>query len=825
VIVRIRVSPPAGVLDSFLQDVRFGARILARSPGVTLAVVVTLALGIGANSAIFSLVDAFVLHSLRYENPSALAVIWDQDAQGVLRSASAANFLDWRRQARSFSEIAGWTQISFVLTGRDRPEQIAGAAVTANFFHVLGVRPRLGRTFLPDEDGLENPANFARTAVIGHRLWQDFFGADPYVLGRTLELDRQSYVVVGVLPEDFVFRFRRHQLWIPVSVDRANRDYHYLTAVARLRAPRTSADREMQDLARRLAAAYPKSNRGWTVQVADLRDWLVASHSFKTRLLILFSSVGLVLLIACTNVASLLLARSSARAREVAVRVALGATRARLGRQFLTESLLLALAGGAGGLVLAWFLVESAPAVLPPNLIPPGVEVALSPLVASFTLGLSLLTGILFGSAPALASTRPDVQETLQDSTRASTGGGAGRRFRQAMVVIEVALALVLLAGAGVMAESLRRLNSVRLGFEPRRVLALRLVLPPARYDQQSALRLQEQLLARVARLAGVDAAAIGSNLPLARITMEVPFDLETSPPREQAERPGAGYTSISAGYLETLGIAVRRGRAFTPADRDGASPVAIVNEAFAARYFPSQDPVGQRLILNRPLLGRNGFAPDVRVQIVGVIANVKLADLNAPPQPVLYVPQAQNVWSATSWMAVRSRLDAGVLTAAIRSELAQLDRDQTVEQVGTLAEALEDRFVQPRFQSRVMGALALLSFVLAVVGIYGINAYSVASNRREIGIRLAMGATPGAVIRSTVWRGMRLTGLGIALGLIAAALLGPLVRSVLSGIGPADPLVLAAVALLLAAVAAIACYIPARRATRIDPAVALRQE
>jgi predicted permease len=825
VIVRIQAKARSGFLDSVFQDVRFGARILARSPGISLAVILALALGIGANSAIFSLVDAFILHSVRYTDPASLAILWDKNPEGGLRSASAANFLDWRKQSKSFTQIAGWAPAPFVLTGLERPQQITGAFVTANFFRTLGVMPRLGRTFLPDEDGLDNPANAARTAVISYGMWTGLLASDPNVLGRNIQLDNTTYAIVGVMPEDFTFRIRRHQVWVPVSLDRNNRDYHYLTVVGRLNTSRAAASAEMKMVGENLARAYPKTNRGRSIQVDDLQEWLIANHTFKTRLLILFSAVGLVLLIACTNVASLLLARSSARNREVALRLALGATRSRLARQLLTESVLLALAGGALGLVFAWFLIGAAPAILPPDLIPPGVTVGLSQLVVLFTAGVSLLTGVLFGMAPALAATRPEVQETLQDSSRGSTGGRGGQRFRQVMVVVEVALALMMLAGATLMTESLRRMTSVDLGFEPKDVLMLRLSLPAARYNAANSWRLQEQLLLRLARLPGVAGVAAASNLPLARPTIRVPFDLPDAPPRALADRPAVTYVSISADYVKTLGIRLVRGRNFAATDNENSPPVAIVNQAFVSRHFPGQDPLGKRIILNRPQLGKNEFAGDIPVEIVGIIGNVKLGDLGAPPEAMLYAPQPQNVWSTNTWLAVRTNMEPVNLTAAIRREMAELDKDQPVDEVGSMQRSFDAQFLQPRFQSQVMLALAGLALVLAVVGIYGINAYTVARQRRDIGVRIALGASPGSVVLRTVVRGMLLTAVGVVLGLVAALFLAPVARSVLVGIGPADPLVLAGVTVFLMGVSGLACYLPAHRAARIDPASALRQE
>jgi putative ABC transport system permease protein len=810
-------------MESVLQDLRFGFRILLRSPGISAAVIFALALGIGANAAMFGVVDALLLHPLRYNDPSTLALLFERDAQGVTRQVSAANFLDWRK-ARSFTELAAWRASSSVITGGDRPEQIAGATVTWNFFRTLGVKPLLGRTFLPDEDGLDNPAAASKVAVIGARFWQENLGGDPNVLGRNINLNGVSYVIVGVAPLGFQF-LRPHQIWIPLTLNRQNRDYHNLIVIGRLRARREIAVAEMSTMARALDQDYPKTNKGWTIEVDDLLEWLI-NRDFRTRLLLLFGAVGLVLLIACTNIASLLLARSAARKREVAVRISLGATRARLTRQLLTESLLLACAGGVAGIGLAWWLIHIAPGVVPPNAMPTAAPIELNRLVILFTLAITMLTGIIFGIAPALSASRSELQTALRDSSRGSTAGRSKQRFRQITVIAEVAVAFVLLASAGLMTESLRKMNDVEFGFNPKNVLTLRLLLPTANYDAAKALRYHQQALERIRALPGVESAAVASNLPLEHaITMEVPFDLTSSPPRAQGERPGIGYISMSSDYLKTLGIALKRGRAFTDADDHGSPPVVIVNEAFVDRYFPKQNPLGQRVLLNRPILGGSGFEDTVYPEIVGVIANVKLDNIFAANSPLLYVPHAQNVWATVAYFVVRSSTSGSSLAPAIRNAVMDLDKSQPVDQLSSFDQILENRSAEPKFQTQLMGSFALVALMLAVVGIYGVNAYAVMQRRNEIGLRMALGATPGQVLREILKQGMWLTAIGIVVGLAGAVAIASLLKSVLVGVSATDPMTLGGVALLLALVAGIACYVPARKATHIDPAIALRQD
>jgi predicted permease len=811
-------------MGSLLQDLKFGIRILARSPGITLAVILALMLGIGANSAMFSIVDALLLHPLRFPDPSTLALVWDRDVQGVVRSASAANYIEWRRQAKSFSDLAGWRPSSFVVTGGDRPEQIAGAQVTANFFRALRVKPVIGRTFLPDEDGVDNPASASKVAVIGFRLWQDTFGSDPNVLGRTIKLNSTSYAIIGVMPNDFQFFWRNHQVWVPMTPDAQNRDFHYVTVVGRLRAPRAAAVAELAGIGRALAEQYPKSNKGWTIQIDDFQEWLV-NGKLRARVLLLFGAVGLTLLIACANVASLLLARSAGRNREIAVRLSLGATRGRLTRQLLTESVLLGAAGGAAGLALAWSLIRIVPSVVPTTVIPSAAPIELNQLVVFYTIGIGLVTGVLFGLAPAISATRPDMQETLKDSSRGTTSGRGRQRLRQILVTAEVALALMLLASAGLMIESLRRMYSIDLGFDPKNVLTLRLFLPAAKYDAAKALRFHREALEKLAALPGVESVAAASNLPLTRYSMEVPFDLESSPPRSQGERPGVGYISISDAYLRTLHVPVKRGRGFTERDDASAPPVVMVNEAFVRRYFPHEDPVGKRILLDRPILGKNDFEATIHPEIVGIIGDVKQADLGAGADPLIYVPHAQNVWNAVTWFVLRTAVNPASLSDPVRRAMMQIDKEQPIDQLGSMEQTFTTRFAEPKFQTEIMAAFALLALVLAIVGIYGVNSYAVAQRRHEIGVRMALGATPGVVLGEILMQGMRLTGIGIVLGLGGAIAVGSALRSVLIGVSATDPLTLASVSVLLAVVAAVACYIPARRATRIDPAVALRQQ
>ena len=568
------------------QDARFGLRVFLRTPVITASIILLLGLGIGANSAMFSVVDALLLHPVRYQDPDKLVFVWSYDPQWVVSDFGPSDFMDLRAQSHSLTDLAAWMPTSFVVIGGERPRQISGARVTANFFRTLGVKPVLGRTFLPDEDGLDHPADAARSAIVSYRFWQQDLGGDPNVLGRTLRVDSVAYTVVGVAPNDFRFWWRPHDLWVPVSINIHERDYRDLVAIARLTGTRAGAASELNVVSRSLAEAYPKSDRGWTIRAEDLKDRLL-NKTFRLRLLVLSGAVGMVLLLACTNIASLLLARAAARQKEIAVRISLGATARRLAQQLLTESALLALCGGGLGLAIAWWLIRAAPKFVPVNAIPGG-PMELSWPVVWFSLALSAATCLLVGLAPALGIAREEQQTTLKQSGRGTTAGRGSQRARQAIVAVEVAAAMVLLAGAWLMASSLRNLTKVDPGFDPSNVLTVRVFLPSSKYNAAQALRFYRAGLERLAGLPGVKNATVGTCLPvLNSCTMEVRFDRDGSA-RGEADRPSAPYSTVGVQYFETLRIRLTRGRFFTDADNENAPPVAIVTDTLAARYFPT---------------------------------------------------------------------------------------------------------------------------------------------------------------------------------------------------------------------------------------------
>ena len=810
-------------MATLVNDIRFGIRILTRSPVITLWVILALALGIGASSAMFSVVDAMLLHPVDYTNPSQLMLLWERNADGVRWRTSGGDFLDWRKQSKSFSDLAAWTNAPYAMTRTDRPQQVAGATVTANLFRTLGVRPALGRTFRDDEDAIGRTDAAARVAMISYQLWQDSFGGRVDVLSKSVELNGIPYNIIGVTPSDFQLLTRR-QVWVPITINPVDRDYHYLFVVGRPRVSRENSLAEMTAIARNLSREYPDSNSGWTVEVQQLLDWLLSS-TFRIRLVLLFGAVMMVLLITCINVAGLLMTRALARSREMAVRVALGASQTRLIRQLLTENLMLALTGGAAGLGVAWALIRIAPTIIPPAAIPATVPIELNAAVVWFTLGLAAATGVIFGLAPAEAGLRLDVQGSLKEGSRSSTTGRGHRLLRQALVALQVAVALMLVVSATLMSQSLNNLTQIDPGFDMKNVATVRLFLPAAQYPAPRALALRRQALERLQAIPGVDSVTAGSNLPLSNVDMKVSFDRDDSPPRPAAEWPTAGYATVSTGYFAALRIPLKSGRAFEATDSESSPPVVVVNEAFAERYFPTENPVGKRISLDRPVLGSKDVLESIHPQIVGVVGNVRFGLETPDRDPTVYAPDSQNIFSWFTWFAVRGSRGPAALNDAVRNQLTQLAADLSLDQAGSLEQTFASQFSQPKFQSTLMNAFAVIALLLALIGIYGVNAYAVAQRRHEIGVRMELGATPGSILRTALYAGMRLTLVGLGAGLLGAVAAASLLRGVLVGVSATDPATLAGVAALLAGASLMASYLPAHRAMRVQPAAALRQE
>jgi putative ABC transport system permease protein len=808
------------MLDTLLQDVRFGARVLAKNRGFTAVAVLTLAFGIGMNTAIFSVVNAVLLRPLPYENSDELVQIWGTQPQLDTAPTSPANFLEWREQNRVFEHVAAYTGQTFNLSGAGEPEQIRAARVSADLFELLRVRPILGRAFLAEEDQYGSH----RVVIISHALWQRRFGASPQIVGQTLTLSDQSYVVVGVMPPEFSFLRAATDVWVPIAFspgERQTRDTNYLYVIARLKPGVTleQARAEMEALARRQQELYPGSNAGVGVKVISYKEQVVGDT--RPVLLVLLGAVGFVLLIACANVASLLLARAAGRRKEMAVRSALGASRFRVIRQLLTESVLLALLGGGLGLLLAHWGLDLLVALQPAN-IPRLAELSIDRSVLLFVSALSLLTGIAFGLAPALHASRLDLNDALKEGGKGAGGGGGRQRLRSLLAVSEIALSLVLLIGAGLMIKSFWRLMQVDPGFDPEKTLTMVVSLPASRYaETERQVAFFRQAVERVSSLPGVVAAGVTTDIPLFGGS-STGFDIEGRPPYAPGQRPMVEYRSVSPGYFRAMGIPLLRGHTFTEQDRGDAPGVVIINETLARRYFPNEDPVGKRLGFSKPTDWR---------EIVGVARDTRNYGLDEEVKPEAYMPLTQ---SAPDYLAgsisgmilvARASSDPQSMAAPIKREVQGLDGSLPVYNIKTMEQYLAESVARRRFNMLLLVVFAGVAVLLAVVGLYGVMSYMVSQRTHEIGLRMALGAQPRDILAMAARQGLALIGVGVGVGLVGALALTRVMTGLLYGVGATDPATFAAIVLLLALVSMLACYVPARRATRIDPLIALRYE
>lgn len=800
-------------------DIRYALRMLAKSPGFTTIAILTLALGIGANTALFTVANALLLRPLPYADPGRLALVF-ADRRGQTQGFSYLRYTLLREQTRSFSGLAVFAADTFNLTGRGDAEQLSSARVSANFFDVLGVRPALGRVFAANGD---QPGGKPEV-MISHSLWLRRFGSAKDIIGQSIALDARDYTVIGVLPADFAFSQlgSNVDIWSPrvfehslASAERIRLGVGYLSGVARLRpgTTREQAQSEMDELNQE----YQRGNPGrpdvdpnQKVIVRDLRQHVVANY--RSAVLVLVGAVGFVLLIACANVASLLLSRALGRRKEFAVRAALGASRSALIRQLIIESLSLAIISGACGILLSQWATSMLASVTLDNLPSlTGVRVDLP--VLGFTVVISLTSGILFGMTPALQFSKPDLNAVLRDEGRGSTGTRRRNHARSFMVVLQVALSMMLLVGSGLMIRSFARLDAVRLGFDPANVLTMRMVLPPAKYGTpRQQIAFYNQALKAVQALPGVEAAAISSALPL-NPTRLSPMLPEGQPVVPFGQRPILSIQTISPDYARALHVPLLRGRQFTDHDNADAPGVAIVNEAVVRRYWPNEDPIGKRIWL--------GQRPQA-VAVVGVFGDAKNVNLENDASPEVILPFPQLPWPLLH-LSVRTAGDPRSLVAAIRRQIALVDKDQPLTNVQSMEELLGSARAQPRYTMLLLVAFSATALVLAVVGIYGMIAYSVAQRTQELGIRMALGAGQGDVLKLMLGHGLGLTWAGIGIGLAGALALTRLMSSLLYETSATDPVTFAGSALLFTAAALLASYLPARRATQIDPAGTLR--
>jgi len=811
-------------MHTLWQDLHYGARMLLKNPGVTAVAVITLALGIGANTAIFSVVNTLLLRPLPFTDPDRLIQVWEANfkrGQNTM-TVSYPNFAEWRNQNHVFEQIAAYSDKTFNLTDTGEPERIQGEIVSPSLFPLLGIKPVLGRVLLPEEDY----PNRVFSVVMSERLWRRHFNSDPQIIGRKIKLDSESFTVVGVVPNvtDLFDLQSDNELWVPISHSFGfnNRYGHYLDVVARLKpgVTRQQAQANMDTIAGALAAQYPSSNVDHAVRLVPLQQQIVGD--FKLAVLVLLGAVLFVLLIASANVANMLLARGASRKREIAIRAALGAGRWRIVRQLLIESLSLSALGGAVGLLFALWGVYVLVAFGPADL-PRAKEVAADGRVLVFTFAVSLLTGIIFGLVPALQASRPDLNETLKESGRSATGSAGHRRVRNLLVVSEIALSLVLLVGAGLLMRSFVKLEAVNPGFNPNNVLTMKISLRGPNYQKDTPIiAFHDQLIEKIKALPGVQAVATRSHVPIAADDgyANLSFGIEGRLP-DAANRLTAFYNAVSPDYFQTMEIPVLKGRPFEARDDRKSQSVIIINETLARRYFPGEDPIGRRMTLNDEDPKEEDWAT-----IVGVVRDTKprAVDLTASAVPEMYMPFAQQPESSTALM-IRTTNNPASVAAAVRHEVQTLDKTQLVHSVRTLDSVMSEAVATPRFRTSLLGVFAFVALILAMVGIYGVMSYAVTQRTHEIGIRIALGARAADVLKLIVRNGMGPVLLGVALGLAGAIGLTRLMVSLLFGVTPTDAVTLATVTVGLVLVALISCCIPARRATKVDPLVALRYE
>ena len=801
-------------MDSIIKDIRYGIRSLLKRPGFTAIALIALALGIGANTAIFSLVNAVILQPLPYQDPDRLVWAWGNIQNGGNRASVAPlDYLDYRSQNKTFEHFAAYMGLSANLTGSGEPERLTATGVTGNFFAAFGVRPALGRGFT-----LENEKSGQdQVTVLSHSFWQKRFGGDPSIVNKTIVLDGKTVEVIGVMPAHVIFP-QLADLWVPlnfdISPDMRQRRAHFMRPIGRLKegVTLTQAQADTDLIAAQLAEQFPETNKNWNLRLVPLRDQLLGGS--QTPLFILFGAVGFVLLIACANVANLLLVRAAAREKEIALRTALGASRVRIARQMITESLLLSIAGGALGALVATWGVEAL-VRLGEGSIPRTANVRIDATVLAFTFLISLATGLLFGLAPALRTVRVNLIDSLKDGLRGSGEGALRNRTRSLLVVLESAIAVMLLIGAGLLIRSLIALQNVDPGFDANNVLTMRITLPRQKYDTpEKSANFFGQLETRLAGLPGVESEALISELPLSNQPNDMPFTVEGRPPVASiSEGFGADFRMVSQNYFNALRIPLLRGRNFTEQDVRQSDKVLLVSEQLVAQIFPNEEPLGKRLIM-----AMSGEP----YEIIGIVGDIRHQSLGAPAAPTMYMPSRQR--GGTN-LVIRTQGDPLSIVSAVRNEVQALDPNQPIAAVKKMSDWVDASVAAPRSSTTLLTLFAVLAMILAATGIYGVMSYSVARRTHEIGVRMALGARRFDVMKLVVRQGMILTLIGVVLGLGGAFALTRVMSTLLFGVTAKDPITFAAVAALLIAVAFIACFVPARRATKVDPLVALRYE
>ena len=802
-------------METLLRDIRYGVRGLLKRPGFTAIALIALTLGIGANTAIFSLVNAVLLRPLPFAEPDRLVWMWGNIRNGGNRaSVSPLDFLDYRKQNTAFEEFAASFSVPnhLNLTGTGEPERLNAAAVTGNYFQALGAKPALGRTFLLENEKSGND----QVAVLSYGLWQKRFGGDTDIVNKTVTLDGKTCEVLGVMPQDFNFP-QSAELWVPINFDVSpgmkQRKAHFLRPIGKLKPGVTiaQAQADTDAIARRLEQEYPDTNSGWNLRLVSLREQLVGNT--RPMLFILFGAVGFVLLIACANVANLLLVRAAGRQKEIALRTALGAGRFRIVRQMITESVLLALLGGTMGTLLAMWGVDLL-TTLSAGTIPPTAHVRIDATVLGFTLLISLLTGVLFGLAPALRTMKLNLSESLKEGGRSASEGAQRNRTRSVLVVLESAVAVVLLISAGLLIRSLVRLQNISPGFDAQNVLTMRVDLPRAKYaTPEKSANFFSALESRLGGLPGVESVGLVSELPLSGQPNDMPYTVEGRPPVSIDQAFDDDFRLVNRQYFSALRIPLLRGRNFTEQEVRESAKVVVISDLLARQVFPNEEPIGKRLIMS---FGNQAF------EIIGIAGDIRHRALESEPAAAMYLPTYENGWMN---LVIRTKGAPSDLAAAVRKEVQGIDPDQPVADVKTMEQWVDTAVAAPRYRTALLGLFALVALILAATGIYGVMSYSVTQRTHEIGVRMALGARQLDVLKLVVRQGMALVLAGVVLGLLASVGLTRVMSTLLFGVTAKDPMTFVSVAALLTLVAFVACYVPARRATKVDPLVALRYE
>lgn len=812
-------------MSELLQDLRYGYRTLRNSPGYTAVAIATLAIGIGANTAIFSFVDGVLLKPLPYADPDRIVRVLEKPPGGGRNGISTLNYLDWQKQNTVFEYMAAQTGGSVTLTGINDPVQLRGSRVSPHYFDIFGIKPVLGRTFAPDED---QPGK-NHVAVLSHALWESQFGSDPAVIGRKVMLDGESNTIVGVLPEGSAFDRSYSQIWRPLTFEPQNmtRNFHWFGASAKLKNGVTleAARAQMDAIGARIAHDYPDSNKGWGVAVDRLSE-IIVGRKLRQSLYVLLAAVGMVLLIGCANLANLSLARGTSREREVSIRASLGAGRWRLVRQFLTENVLLSLFGGTAGIALGYAMMAGLRMAMPRYSLPSEAVIAMDSGVLLFAVALSIFTGILFGLAPAIRATRPDLAGSMKEGGRGASSGGASARIRGALVVAEVALAFVLLTGAGLLIRSFFAMQQTDTGFDATNVLTAGLPIPDNRFsDPAQFTAYLRQVVQSIEALPGVRDVATTSALPMQGWGYGMPFQIAGQPVVDRANRRPCFFKMVSPSYFRTLGMKLHKGRTLTEHDIRGSVPVTVINETMVRKYFPKEDPLGKRILIQAIVPGKTQLGDEIPWEVVGVVADEMVSnpgDKSDNPGIYVAVDQSPTYYQA---LVVRAAMDPSRLQQAIRRAVKQVNKDQPLTDMKTLERIKFESMGSTRLQSLLLAVFAAVAMLLSAVGIYGVISYSVAQRTHEIGIRAALGASTGNLLRLVLRSGMWMTGIGLALGFSGALGLTRLLNALLFGVEARDPVTIAGVAGILAIVALLACYVPARRAAGVDPMVALRYE